>query len=245
MVETTTPAAARPEVIANFAISLDGNITTTRHIPSGWTSDEDKSRFHTIRALGDAIMAGRGTVEADRMTMTLPPGRFTEVRRSRHQSEAPFRVVVTASGQLSDQLPFWTVPTPPIIVLTTTAIAADNHHWLAQRAIVLPVSPPPLDLPLALTRLKTEFQMNTIVCEGGAALLRSLLEHDLLDQLYLTVAPRIFGGRTASGISGPPMESDSAGHLHPHPFLPVPLRFHLVTAEKIGDEVFTHYARNR
>ena len=43
---------------------------------------------------------------------------------------------------------------------------------------------------------------NLYPCEGGAALFRSLLEHDLVDQLNLTIAPYLFGGADAPTLTG-------------------------------------------
>ena len=51
-------------------------------------------------------------------------------------------------------------------------------------------------------RLRTEYKVRTVACEGGAALFRSLLENELVDQLNLTIAPYLFGGANAPTLTG-------------------------------------------
>ena len=48
-----------------------------------------------------------------------------------------------------------------------------------------------------LQELRSEYRVRRVACEGGAELFRSLLELELVDQLNLTIAPYIFGGRDA------------------------------------------------
>ena len=47
-----------------------------------------------------------------------------------------------------------------------------------------------------------EYRVRRVACEGGAELFRSLLELHLVDQLNLTIAPYIFGGKTAPTLTG-------------------------------------------
>jgi len=46
-------------------------------------------------------------------------------------------------------------------------------------------------------RLRVEYKIRTVACEGGATLFRALLERDLVDELSLTIAPYLFGGASA------------------------------------------------
>ena len=62
----------RPRVILNFAATTDGKVSTAQQTPSGFTSAFDKHRLLEIRALGDALMVGRNTLQIDRMSMGLP-----------------------------------------------------------------------------------------------------------------------------------------------------------------------------
>jgi riboflavin biosynthesis pyrimidine reductase len=81
-----------------------------------------------------------------------------------------------------------------------------------------------------LHRLKTEYDVRTVACEGGAALFRSLLEKDLVDQLNLTIAPYLFGGANAPTLTG--LSKD---------FLPRSIAATLKDMRVVGDECFLTY----
>ena len=61
-----------PSISINFAVSADGKISSVAKRPSGWTSEEDHARLLRLREGADALLVGRGTLEADRMTMRAP-----------------------------------------------------------------------------------------------------------------------------------------------------------------------------
>jgi len=235
MVENRMPTlAARPRVIATFAMTLDGKISTRTLAPSLFTSPRDKQHLLNVRSLGDAVMVGRGTLEADTMSMTIPVGPLTEARVARGQVAQPFRVVVSASGKVSPELKIFKTAGGPVVIATTTDVPQEVTDQLEPIAAIWRISPRPLDMGAMLHRMKTELQVRTLVCEGGAGLFRSLVKADLVDELHLTVAPRLFGGMGAPTITGLP-----AG------FLDWPLPFELVDAREVDGEVFVHYRRAR
>lgn len=85
-----------------------------------------------------------------------------------------------------------------------------------------------------LELLRSRWGVKLIVCEGGPGLLRSLLEANLVDELYLTIAPHIFGGRGAISLSG-----------LPGGFLPREYCFRLKSLEQREGEAFLHYLRDQ
>ncbi len=101
-------AMNRPWISANFAISADGKITNVAQRPSGWTSKADHARFLALRKGADALLVGRGTLEADRMTMTVPD-----------QEEQPLRCVVSSKGRISPDHPLFQTAAGPIHILAT------------------------------------------------------------------------------------------------------------------------------
>src|SRR5439155_764044 len=58
-----------------------------------------------------------------------------------------------------------------------------------------------LDLPASLAALHDRFAVRTLLCEGGPHLNSHLLAEGLVDELFLTVAPKVAGGDPASGES--------------------------------------------
>ena len=61
----------RPRVIANFALTADGKVSTRNFTDTTFTSPSDKRRLKEIRALGDALLVGGRTVAADTMSLGL------------------------------------------------------------------------------------------------------------------------------------------------------------------------------
>ena len=81
-----------------------------------------------------------------------------------------------------------------------------------------------------LQLLRGEYKVRRVACEGGAELFRSLLELKLVDQLNLTIAPYIFGGKDAPTLTGRGAD-----------FLPASVRCSLKEMRTVGDECFVTY----
>jgi riboflavin biosynthesis pyrimidine reductase len=82
--------------------------------------------------------------------------------------------------------------------------------------------------------LQRDYGVRSVACEGGAALFRSMLELDLIDQLNLTIAPYLFGGAAAPTLTG---LSKS--------FLPASIRCSLTDMRTVGEECFLTYRVKR
>jgi Pyrimidine reductase, riboflavin biosynthesis len=82
-----------------------------------------------------------------------------------------------------------------------------------------------------LQKLRYDFKVKYVACEGGPALFRSLLEQGLVDQLNLTIAPFLFGGKNAPTLTGVNVD-----------FLPRSVRCSLKEMRVVGDECFLTYS---
>lgn len=222
----------RAYVIANFAMTWDGKITTRTREPSLFTSARDKRRLVEIRSLGDAVMAGRGTVEADTMSMGLKDEGLRRVRVARGQAEYPLRVVVTGSGRVDPGWRVFHTRGGEVVIVTGTPLEGKVREFLAGRSDVRVLEVVPLDVREVLVRLRREFGVRVVVCEGGAALFRALVGAGVVDELFLTVAPRIFGGMEAPTLTG--TEGGWCGEE---------LRMRLLGLEEVEGEVFLRYVR--
>lgn len=234
MAETENPPAWRPRVIATFATSLDGKVSTRSQEPSLFTSPRDKRHLLEVRAQGDAVMVGRKTLETDTMSLTLPEGSLTEARQLRGQAAQPFRIIVSGSGSLSPELKVFKSQGGPIVLATASEASGEALEQLEKSVAIWRISSRPLDLAVLLRRLKEELRVQTLVCEGGPGLFRSLVREDLVDELHLTLAPILFGGMGAPTLTG-----------FPGDYFEWPVRFSLVSARLEEGEVFAHYRRER
>jgi len=217
--------SARPEVAANFALSWDARVSTRAHTPARFTSPRDQSRLLEIRATGDAVLAGRGTVETDRMRMGLPEETLRRERLARGQRECPLRVVI--GGPLPEDHPIFACHDAPLLFFSRSPFPEAHTRFLASTgATVHPLG----TLPQMLETLAVHHAVRRVVCEGGPTLLRSLLEAGCVDEIHLTWAPLLFGGMAAPTLTGP------AGA-----FLPDERRFRLEAMERVGEECYTRY----
>lgn len=205
----------RPWISTNLAISADGKISSVSRRPSGWTSKADHQRLLDLRGNADALMVGRGTLEADRMTMTVPEA-----------SRQPLRCIVSRNGAISPDHPIFQKPGGPIHLLVT-----------GEPADLLPsgVNLHQDSITGFLHSLAAHHQVKRLHCEGGGSLIRALAELDAIDEFHLTLAGHtIFGGQDAPTATGIPLE-----------FLPESRTFEISRFEPIPEtgECFLTYRR--
>lgn len=185
--------ADRPFVIANFAMTIDGKISTRNQTPAQFTSANDKRRFLEIRAMGDAVIAGRRTVEKDTMSMGIPgvaPDR------------SPLRVLISESGKISPEWKVFHSVGGAIVIFSTPAMKLATQQALRQHPQVTLHLTKKVNLARVLRVLQKKHHVRKLVCEGGAGLFRSFLDLDAIDQLHLTLAPKLFGGTQAPTLTG-------------------------------------------
>ncbi len=221
----------RPRVIANFALTADGKTSTRNHTPTGFTSKRDFNKLLDIRSLGDALLVGRGTLEADSMSMNLPGRRHQRERRARGQSPEPIRAVVSNSGTFDPDWKLFKDGSAERILFTTESMPNDLRRRLSPLATLRLAETKSVDTAAVLRFLKRERDVETLVCEGGPSLFRTLVELDAIDELYVTRAPFVFGGADAPTLTGTNSK-----------FLRRITRARLVSLEVHGSEAFCHYA---
>lgn len=192
----------RPRIVANFAITADGKVSTRNRTPSGFTSAEDKRRFREIRSRGDAVLVGAGTAAADQMTMGLSDPALRKAREARGQNAEPLRVVVSNSGRLDPKLKIFGYPSSPLVIFSTTRMSQATQAKLAPLCDLWLFDGGTVDLAAMLAILRQDYKVRNLVCEGGPTLFRSLIEMNALDELYLTWAPVVFGGKEAPTLTG-------------------------------------------
>ncbi|MEP6709922.1 MAG: RibD family protein [Verrucomicrobiota bacterium] len=224
----------RPFVAATFAMTVDGKITTRNFSPVDFTSREDKLHLLRKRALGDAVLIGRSTLEHDNVRLGLPYLELREAREKRGQRPYPLRVIVSNEGRIDPKLKLFQTDISPILIFSTTRMPRRYQEMLREKATLHLSEARGVDLAWMLHQLRTEYKIRTVACEGGAELFRALLERDLVDQLNLTIAPFIFGGSKAPTLTG--LSTD---------FLPTSVRCSLTDMRTVGDECFLTYRIKR
>jgi len=218
------PCPMRPRILLNFAITADGKTSTVNRDPAHFTSRADLARLHAIRQRADAILVGRGTLEADRMSLTIPA--------KQNPAKQPLRCVASRSGHFDLDHKVFHSKGGDLHLLATEAASDFDPTPLTSAGARVHTS----TLFEFLETLKRDHEIDTLLCEGGGTLVRALAELDAIDEINLTWAGHtLFGGAGAPNITG---------GLGSH--LPASLAFELTTFEPQEDgEVFLTYERVR
>jgi riboflavin-specific deaminase-like protein len=230
----TSAASRRPLVIAHFAMTADGKTSTRAFTPALFTSPADKRRLQEVRAGADAVLAGRGTVAKDSMSMGLSRQDLREERESRGLPPVPLRVIVSNAGNLDPAWKVFKYTASPLVIFSTSRMPARLRAGIARKAELFLFPGRTVDLQKSLEVLRSEFGVKRLVCEGGGTLLRSLAELDLVDGICLTIAPAIFGGRMAPTLTG-----------LPGAFLDRPREFEIVHQSVLNGECFLELRRKK
>lgn len=198
-------SADRPYVAVNFVASTDGRAAFKGR--SGALGDEgDKAIFHGLREQADAVLAGVGTLAAERYGRILRRPERRERRVASGLPPEPLACVFSRSGRLPLDIPLFAEPEQRVAVFAQSEpegldrVAADvTLHRLE------PGDPHPLRS--AMRVLRTEHEIGNLLCEGGPVLFGALLQDGLVDELFLTVSPALAGGESGPAITaGPPLD---------------------------------------
>jgi riboflavin-specific deaminase-like protein len=219
----------RPFVVATFAMTADGKVTTRTLAPVDFTSREDKLHLFRQRALADAVLIGHTSLKRDNVRLGLP-AELQEARTKRGQNRCPLRVIISNKGRIDHQLKIFQSDISPIIIFSTKRMPPKYRKALQSKATLHLSDAEHVDLPIMLATLRNKYSVRRLACEGGPTLFRALLKRSFIDQLNLTLAPYMFGGAKAPTLTGLSKE-----------FLSHSTRCLLIDMRKIGDECFLTY----
>jgi riboflavin-specific deaminase-like protein len=197
----------RPFVFINVAMTADGKIAPSnrRFVPFGGKRDHE--HLLELRASADAVMAGARTVDGFAVNMGAGGAKYRAMRKRRGLAQENLRVMVSGRGTIDEGAAiFARRELGPMILLTTERIGKTRLGRMKKLVDeVMICGKRELDFAAALTRLGAERGVKRLLCEGGGELNAALFQAGLVDELHLTVCPRIFGGRAS------PTLADGAG----------------------------------
>lgn len=187
----------RPFVYINMAMSADGKITSaTREYPR-FTSDYDRRSMDRLRAEADALVVGAGTVRADDPPLHVRDAEMLAYRRTIGRSTGLLKVVVSTSLRgLADSDFLADRDGGGCIIATSDDAPMAAIEELGARVEVWRLGARRVDLGELLRRLRARGVARLLV-EGGGELNGLFLEQDLVDEVYVTIAPTLLGGRDA------------------------------------------------
>ena len=172
----------RPEVRLVLAISLDGRLAPAEGGAAQLGGEGDRRVLEESLAWADAALIGAGTLRSHRCTCLIRHPDLLEQRLAAGRSGQPLAVVVSRSPDFSLDWLFFRQPLQRWLL----SCAPDQPGFEAR------VAPAPV-WPLTLKRLG-EQELNRLVLLGGAGLIASMLQQDCIDELQLTLTPRLLAG---------------------------------------------------
>ena len=214
-----------------MAMTVDGKITSALREEPAFTSRLDKKTMDKLRAEADAILVGAGTLRADNPPLHVRDPEMQAHRRSLGKPEGLVNVLVTASANVDPASRFFrSAHAAGRIVATVEDAPAEHRSRLAAVAEVWTLGRGAVDLPALVSRL-ADRGVKRLLVEGGGELNWGFVRDDLVDELYVTVAPAILGGRTAPTLC----EGDGFAMADRR-------RLRLVHTEIVEGEIFCRYA---
>lgn len=197
-------AEGRPWVLVNFISSADGG-TAIAGKSSSLGDPDDKVVFQALRAVPDVILVGSGTVEAeDYRPVTLDEER-RERRLAAGLTEVPVLAIVSGRLSFNTEARVFSDPEHRPMVITGPRADPVKLAMLGDSAdVVILEDVTPAAILARLSAAKV------ILCEGGPTLVGQFVAGHLVDELALTIAPLMIGGRSARIAHGetadPPVE---------------------------------------
>lgn len=221
-----------PFVLVNMAMTADGKIATANRAVSTFSSRRDFVHLLELRATADAVMCGARTVAREDINLGPGPVRFRRLRLKHGLAEYNLRIVASGSGSLDPRATIFRHRFSPIIVLASGRAPARKLSRLRAVADAVKIcGGSEIDFREALEWLREKWKVRRLLCEGGGELNGALFRAGLVNELHLTVCPRIFGGRAA------PTLADGTGGLKLSDATPLVMK----SMKRVGDELFLVY----
>jgi riboflavin-specific deaminase-like protein len=212
----SSSAVDSPYVLANMVSSVDGRISA--HGKSfGMGSAVDRSCMRALRSQVDAVMVGAGSLRAEKMDLGLDRG----------DGFQPLAVIVGGSGGLPLEENLINRNQKLAIALPEGAAVPEEASRVSATIIETPGDGSRVDLRHLLAALRSMHGIQTLLVEGGPSLSRALLKEGLLNELFLTLAPKLVLGRQHSLL-------DDAPEIQPK-------NLSLVSVHAAADELFLRY----
>jgi len=219
----------RPHTTLILAMTADGKISDYQHSAARFGSANDKLHLQQQVSLADAVLFGAGTLRAYGTTMSVTDADLLRSRKERGQLPQAIQIVVSASGNLDPQWRFFQQPVPRWLISKPENSLQWRDRSEFERIITIPEDALATSWGSVLKQL-SGLGLNKLAILGGGELAASLFAEDLIDELWLTLCPVIFGGNAA------PTPVGGSGWLQSQC-----KQLQLLEVKQVEQELFLHY----
>jgi riboflavin-specific deaminase-like protein len=183
----------RPYVGLNMVASLDGKATLDWRT-KGLSTEVDRRLFHHLRTQADAVMVGAGTAREERYGRMTKNDELRDKRVADGRELEALAVIVSGRLNLPPDLPIFGEPDQRVVIATG---ADETIPGVRAQVEYVRVGD---DLPRLMADLTERHGVRSVLCEGGPTLNSFLFAAGLVDELFLTMNPKVVGGAAALTI---------------------------------------------
>jgi len=191
-----------PFVLINVAMTADGKLATANRAVSSFSSPRDQELLLSLRATADAVLSGARTVDLNPVSLGPGPARYRTLRRRHGLTEYNLRIIASGSGSVNPDAVIFRHKFSPIIILTTRSAGEARLKRLRAVADAVKIcGEKELNFRPALRWLRQKWGVKRLLCEGGGELNDALFRAGVVDEVHVTICPKIFGGRGAPTLA--------------------------------------------
>ncbi|MDE3723819.1 pyrimidine reductase family protein [Nocardiopsis sp. N85] len=225
----------RPWVRANMVASVDGGAIGPSGRSRDLSSSADRRVMGVLRGLCDVVLVGAHTARVEGYGPVKARTSWAALRAGRPST--PPVAVVSRTLDLPERLLAEAPGHARTIVFTTAGAPADRRAHAARHADLVVVEGESVT-PAHVVNALAGRGLHRILTEGGPHLLAEFTAAGLLDELCLTLSPRLLGAGAPRIVSGGPGTPGTREHVSTQS---TPVRMaHLLAAE---GALFARYVR--
>jgi riboflavin-specific deaminase-like protein len=213
-----------------MAMSLDGKIATKARGPIKFTSQHDSRRMAEIRAEQDVIINGSGTYRAYPLPLLVKGEDLLRQRMGRGEKKQPASAFVSSRLDVPRATPWEKATEVERWVFCGKEAPEMKISAFEKTGATVVRSRHAQPKPKEILRAFAKAGLNRVLLEGGGEFNAAFLEEDLVDRIYLTMAPVLVGGAES------PTWFEGSG------FKKFP-RFRLGDCKNVDGELFLTYER--
>lgn len=185
----------RPFIALNMVSSLDGKITVGGQLkPGSLGSTFDRQTMNVLRSHFDGILAGGNTIRQHPYYLGVP--KELELQRvKKGLARQPLTILMTKTGNLDPTSPLFSAP-PKLPLILTTFEGERNLPFLIKERSSVEVLDSTTNLQETLALLTQKYGIKKLLLEGGPSVNFQFLQAKLVDEIFITLAPKLIGNRS-------------------------------------------------
>ena len=215
-----------------MAMTVDGKIATANRQVHSFGSSYDQRHLLELRTDADAILCGATTLNSASISLDSGGPQYEKIRLRKGRKAYAIRIIASGSGSIDPNAEIFKHHFSPIILLSTSRMSSAKIRRISSLVDDVKIfGEDEIQFPHVMEWLVNEWQVKSLLCEGGGELNEALFRHRLVDELHLTICPYLFGGRRSPTIA------DGVGISH----LSEAFQMSLASIKRKGNELFLIY----